>query len=156
MTPSRWKTAKKGFTLIELLIVVAIILILMATFTASTLGARQKARKVKAEAEVRELVNAIRLYDMALGDLPTTLRPGTTVEATHDVLKPLIDPAANPVNSVFFNIDVAGDSAFLDPWGNPYRIYVRRENPQATEDVYETAVFLPGARQWADAQNEIK
>jgi len=60
---------KKGFTLIELLIVIAIIAILAGIIFASTGGARQKARDSQRVANVKEIHDALLMYE---GDNPGT------------------------------------------------------------------------------------
>ncbi|MDD3734877.1 MAG: prepilin-type N-terminal cleavage/methylation domain-containing protein [Candidatus Pacebacteria bacterium] len=71
---------KKGFTLIELLIVIAIIAILAAIIFASTGGARAKARDAQRVANLKEIHDAILMYE---GDNPGQY-PNSLSELTTD------------------------------------------------------------------------
>ncbi len=63
----------KGFTLIELLVVIAIIGLLSSVVLASLNTARVKARDVRRQADVRQLVNVIQQYiDDNNANFPTT------------------------------------------------------------------------------------
>lgn len=63
----------KGFTLIELLVVIAIIAVLSAIVLASLNSSRQKARDTQRISDIRQLRNALALYDSNNGQFPPTL-----------------------------------------------------------------------------------
>ena len=56
------KKQKRGFTLIELLVVIAIISLLSSIVFASLNSARNKARVARAASDLRQIVNALALY----------------------------------------------------------------------------------------------
>ena len=152
--PAR-RSLRSGFTLIELLVVIVILGVLMATFASSTSSARENARIAKATVEARELGNAIRLYGMTMLDTATDdseggdplndlgLREGLN-EASPELTRTLTLPSAVNGNVVYYK---ASDNAIrknrlCDPWGNPYRIRMRKVTPtEQTEDDY--IIFVP-------------
>ena len=146
---------RAGFTLLELLVVIAIIGILVATFASSTASAHETARITKATAESRELGNAIRLYlmteldtsssddiegDDPMGDLGLT-------EGVNDISSALSRRLATTNNDAGHAYFAASQSSMpnnqiLDPWGNPYKIRMRRFNPQTQQDE-DYVIILP-------------
>lgn len=136
---------KNGFTLPELLTVITIIaLLMMASF--GTLGrARVLAKRTKAEAQLRELVNAWQQYYVTYSQWPSNIRPGSPIETNSSTLSPLINPndANNKFGVVFFNFD--GTGKFSDPWGNAYKLTFEASDTDSGRNTtaFETSVALP-------------
>ena len=65
-------TGKQGFTLIELLVVIAIIALLSSVVLASLSQARIKARDAKRFADMRQIYNALQIYQDRYGCIPRT------------------------------------------------------------------------------------
>lgn len=150
---------RAGFTLIELLVVIAILGVLVATFAASTSSARETARITKATAECRELGNAIRLFCMTQMDTAVTEDGGNPVtelglrdglqDATSAMTNLLTKPSDKNGHTVFFaaNDRAIRQNVLCDPWGNPYRVRIRRVAPASAETAerdYEIIVPLDG------------
>lgn len=72
----------KGFTLIELLVVIAIIGLLSAVVLASLSQARVKARDAKRMADIRNIYNALQIYQDRYGCIPLTAGGSTCGPAT--------------------------------------------------------------------------
>jgi type II secretion system protein G len=66
-------THTRGFTLIELLVVIAIIGLLASIILASLNSARQRGRDARRIADIREIQNALELYDEACRSYPNSL-----------------------------------------------------------------------------------
>jgi prepilin-type N-terminal cleavage/methylation domain-containing protein len=155
---ARW--ARAGFTMIELLVVMAILGTLVGTFAVSTASARENAKVVKATAEGRALENAIRLFCMTWMDTEESPDGGNILsnlglsdgiqDANSTLTNMLTKPSAGNGNTVYFE---ANDSSIrgnklCDPWGNPYKIRVKRVNPTTNkngeDEEYEIVVPIPG------------
>ncbi len=143
MIPAHIRTLhalRAGFTLMELLVVITIIGILVASFSYSTVSARENARIAKATAESRELGNAIRLY--AITNQDTTDGDGSDGgdpldglglseginEARGTIVKRLTNPSSNDAKTVYFaaNPPTLINDNLYDPWGARYRIRVKK------------------------------
>jgi general secretion pathway protein G len=94
---------QRGFTLIEIMVVVVIMGLLATLVTVNLLENADKARRVKARADIKAIENALELYKLDNGSYPTTQMG----------LKALTEPGE-------------GRGAYIkggmreDPWGNPY------------------------------------
>ncbi len=111
-----------AFTLIEMLVVMGMLSILMGVAFGGLGQARAQARVAKANAEVRELVNAILSYEAEQEELfiPSG---GKEALATEENLKPLLGKGNS--KQVYLNAPMTGTPpAFRDPWNNPYRFRV--------------------------------
>lgn len=139
------KISNAGFTLAELLTVVTIIALLMMASFGALSRARVLAKRTKAEAQLRELVNAWQQYYVTYGQWPSSIRPGQTVIANSSTLSPLINPndSNNKYGVVFFNFD--GTGAFNDPWGNAYQLGFEASAAGSDRNTtaFETTVALP-------------
>lgn len=135
-----------GFTLPELLTVVTIIaLLMMASFGALT-RARVLAKRTKAEAQLRELINAYEQYYATYGDWPSFIQTGHALKVNSNVLRPLTDPnyaAENPSGIVFLNINHTDE--FLDPWKRPYELMFEtgKSGGDRNKTAFEATVALP-------------
>ena len=138
-------TLRFGFTLIEMLVVTTMIGLLMTMSVMSASKARMLARKTKAEAELREMVNAWLQYQSFYGQWPSVAKGKIDTPVDEKMLGPIIDPAnnENPLGVVFFNADTENGKKFLDPWGHPYRVSFDREDYQIRRTAaLDTSVFL--------------
>ena len=100
----------RGFTLLELMIVVIIIAVLAAIITPKFFGSKQKAQKARALADIKILESSIQRFKLDMDRYPETLEELVTNPAEDDQKKwggPYVE-----------------NTAFLDPWQNPYRYEV--------------------------------
>ena len=104
--PSYSRRNRKGFTLIELMIVVVILGLLATTVMPKILDRPEKARRVKAKADIRTIQSMLAMFKADTGRFPTTAEGLQAL-----VTNPGID-----------NYDSGGylDQYPKDPWGNPY------------------------------------
>ncbi|MBQ9694698.1 MAG: prepilin-type N-terminal cleavage/methylation domain-containing protein [Kiritimatiellae bacterium] len=148
---------RAGFTMIELLLVMAILGTLVATFALSTASARENAKVVKATAESRALANSIRLFCLAMTDTAISDDGGNPLsvlglsdglrDADSTLTNMLTKPSASNGNTVYFEANDRSIRAnrLCDPWGNPYKIRVKRVNLSVKqEEDYEIIVPVPG------------
>ena len=134
------RDSQAGLTLIEMLVVVGMLGILMGVAVSGIGQARSQAKVAKANAEVRELINAWLSYEAAYDDWPIQVK-GNDIEATASNLKELL--GENPGKTVFLNAQMA-NGAFRDPWGNPYRFRILSEanqNNAAAESIGAAITF---------------
>ena len=125
---------QQGFTLIEMLVVITMIGMLMAMISGSLISARLRARKARAEVQVRELANAWGQYYLLRGrpaGIGTSFTP-----MTRETMGPLITPDAN--GFVYLNITLKGEEEsdpYLDPWKTPYHVKFNETPPNNTPTV---------------------
>jgi general secretion pathway protein G len=106
----RKRSGQDGFTLIEIMVVI-LILGLLATLVVQNLrGATDKAKRVKAQADISALKTGLDRYYLDSGSYPTT----------EQGLQSLV--AAPAGGNVPANYESGGyiQSIPKDPWGNPY------------------------------------
>ena len=118
----------RGFTLVELVVVVAMILILAAAMTTSVSGARARARVSRAQAETREITNAILAYANYTDDgslSSVTMNDSPSSESTLAFILGKGPDQRGAKVPVLYNASVTGGQ-ILDPWGKPYRVTVKQ------------------------------
>ena len=120
---------RRGFTLIELMVVIAMIAILMGAATTSVVGAQRRAKISRAQTEAQELTKAILAYANYTEDGTLSELSGLDdSEANENNLKCVLGKVTKRGSTVpvLYNASVAKDGRFLDPWGNPYRVTVKK------------------------------
>jgi general secretion pathway protein G len=99
---------EQGFTLIEVMVVIVILSILAAIIVPRIMDRPDKARMVKAQADIRALESALNLYRLDNHNYPTT---DEGLEAL--VQKPADAPSWKEGGYI--------DRMPKDPWGKPYQ-----------------------------------
>jgi general secretion pathway protein G len=101
---------EKGFTLIELMVVILIIGLLATIVVQNLRGATDRAKRVKAEADISALKTALDRYYLDNGSYPTT----------DQGLQALV--SAPTTGRTPANYEEGGyiERVPPDPWGNPY------------------------------------
>ena len=132
-----------AFTLIEMLVVMGMLSILMGVAFTGLGQARSQARVAKANAEVRELVNAILSYEAEQEELFVPSGGKETV-ATESNLKELL--GKGKTTQIFLNAPMTGTPpAYRDPWGKEYRFRVIEEEVEIDDKptVVSAAITFP-------------
>jgi len=134
---------KSGFTIIELITVIAMILVLMGSVTASVTGARRRAKVQQAITEAQQLTDAILAYEnFARPGRPSPLEDKKTgeswKEATESEMKFVLGNDKMPNGQegnvpVLFNGAVTGGS-IRDPWGRTYRYRIMSSAIEEEDD----------------------
>lgn len=99
-----------GFTLIEIMVVVFILGLLVTLVAPKIIGRTDQARQVKAQADIKAIEEAMKLFKLDNGFYPTTAE-GITA---------LVQP---PARARRFNPDGYLDKVPVDPWGNEYAYF---------------------------------
>jgi len=133
-----------AFTLIEMMVVLGMLGILMGVAFSGIGQAKNQARVAKANAEVRELVNAWLSYEAAYDDWPVSVT-GDDLEATSANLKELV--GGNDDKVVYLNAQLV-NGAFRDPWGTPYRFRVLSTANTGTSESFGGTVTFPNRNRY--------
>lgn len=132
--------ASNAFTLVEMLVVVGMLAILMGSAFSGIGQARNQARIARANAEVRELINAWLSYEAAYDDWPVSVS-GSSIEATRGNLQELL--GQNDEQVVYLNAQMVNE-AFRDPWGTPYKFRLVSDSKQNSEtEEFGASVTFP-------------
>jgi general secretion pathway protein G len=106
----RFGWSQDGFTLIELMVVILIIGLLATIVVQNLRGATDKAKRVKAEADISTLKTALDRYYLDNGSYPSTDQGlGALVKPPSSGKIPTDYPEGGYVEKIP-----------LDPWGDPY------------------------------------
>jgi len=136
----RINNRSNAFTMVELLVVLGMLSVLMGVTFTGVGKARTQARVVKANAELRELMNAWLAYEAAYDDWPAAIQ-GDELDATEGNLAELI--GENDTETVFLDAQIV-NGAYRDPWGTPYRFRIMRETTaNAANDGFGAAISFP-------------
>jgi general secretion pathway protein G len=106
----RQRKNQDGFTLIEIMVVILILGLLATIVVQSLRGATDKAKRVKAQADIAEIKTGLDRYYLDSGSYPTT----------DQGLQALVTPPES--GKIPANYESGGylQSIPKDPWGNPY------------------------------------
>jgi general secretion pathway protein G len=104
---------RRGFTLIEIMVVIAILGILAAIVVPRFVGRTDDARQTAARTQINSLKQALGLYKLDNGRLPTTEQGLRAL-----MEKPTTDPIPNNWKSGGY---WESNKVPTDPWGNPYQ-----------------------------------
>lgn len=121
-SPSLFRPDRRGFTLIELLVVIAVVGVLAALTLSISVGARERAARDRATAELAVMATALEQYRAAYGAYPDI--NGDPV-ALFDALSGRRGPDGAADNRRPF-VTLAGltlddeGGRLIDPWGQPY------------------------------------
>ncbi len=139
------RLSRRGFTLIEMLTVIVLIGILMAAVGLSVRKANELSKNTKAEAECRELVNALLEYRATLHAWPVKNPSSGPTDVSRELLGPLVDSSKNPRGLVFLNLTLA-EGTWNDPWGKPYKVHFPDSSNLRRPSAIEACVSFPFRR----------
>lgn len=150
---------KRAFTLIELLVVIAMIAILMGAAGTGVVQAQRRAKISRAEIETQELTKAILAYQNYSDDGGLSEMTGLNdTPATADNLKYVLGKVTKRGSTVpvLYNASTTKDGRFLDPWGNPYRVTVKKGERISPPGVpaMETGVFYPNWHRLSEEERQ--
>lgn len=131
-----------GFTLVELMVVIAIVAVLSAIATPLYTEYIEKARVVRAIAEIKGISQAITVYEFETGKYPQSLaevgpsawlKSQSAMASAQPTLTTILRAISlTVVCTVWVAPAEAGDNnaTLLDPWGSPYQ-YLNIQNSTA-------------------------
>ena len=150
----------KGFSFLHAIAVSAAVLISGALFFPSIVVCRPEPGFTRARNDVAQLVTAMKAYNTEYGRLPLADRHGAFIDETSQALLLRVlqglDHTANPRRVVFFEAQPARrpskwskrlryyhselhptSEAFLDPWGQPYRVLLDVDYDEKIQSPYQ-------------------
>ena len=119
---------KSGFTLIELLVVIGIIVLLAGIVMPNFMKYIDKAKKVRARADIHSLENALAMYQTDYGIYPKWALDGTSLN-TIDELQEILQHPGDNGRGPYLSKNIPPD-----PYGRSYRYqYPGALNPLVTK-----------------------
>jgi general secretion pathway protein G len=110
-TDRRRRPNEDGFTLVELMVVIVIIAILATVVAFNVLPSGDKARAVRAQADIKTIEGALDMYKLQNGAYPTTAQGlAALLTAPQGVSAATYQPGGY----------LKGHAVPADPWGHPY------------------------------------
>ena len=144
--PPADRRASSAFTLIEMVVVTGMLAILMGVAFSGIGQARKQARIAKANAELRELINAWLSYEAAYDDWPVEAGGSEPIDASESNLAELLGENQN--KTVYLNAPMV-NGAFRDPWGNPYRFrLVKTEGQNQSSEEFAASITFPNRHRY--------
>jgi general secretion pathway protein G len=133
--------AERGFTMLEILIVVTIIGALMAIVANRFLDRQVDAKISLAGTQMRQLEQALLLYQLDNSRFPTT----------EQGLEALVrEPTSSPTPRRYPPGAYVGANLIFDPWGQEFQYTVPGEHNAHAFDLYS---FGPDGQQGGESQN---
>jgi len=109
--PDQRKKRRNGFSLVELMVVLFIIALLATAVAINVLPSQDKAMRVKAEADIATMGQAMELYRL----------DNATYPGPNEGLNALVAPPANLAMPQNYRSGGYIKSLPTDPWGRPYQ-----------------------------------
>ncbi len=128
------RIGKQGFTLVELLVVIGMLMLLAGAVTTSVTGAQRRAKIQQATVEAQEMTKAILAFENYGKNYSLDKYVMEDAEATEQSLGFILGKenmqgqGQSGKVPVLFNAAVTGSGKILDPWGNPYRVTIKKDN----------------------------
>ena len=142
------KSIKSAFTLVELLVVLGIVAMIMAAFTASIASAQQRAKISRATSEVKLISQAILSYENY--DEGNNLPSMSNQDADQGSVGFLIGNGGYSKSGkipALLMAQLSSGGKMLDPWGVPYKISIKPGNANvkltSASGTMQTGYYLP-------------
>ena len=142
------KSIKSAFTLVELLVVLGIVAMIMAAFTASIASAQQRAKISRATSEVKLISQAILSYENY--DEGNNLPSMSNQDADQGYVGFLIGNGGSSKSGkipALLMAQLSSGGKMLDPWGVPYKISIKPGNANvkltSASGTMQTGYYLP-------------
>lgn len=146
---------KKGFTMVELMVVIGMLLLLVGAVSSSVSAAHRRARVQQATTVAQEMTKAILAFENFGSmkddefDSPLKAYACERKEATETDMAFILGQVKRTDGQkgnvpVLFNANIVA-GAIRDPWGNPFRVTIRRSDVTIKNNVkpLQTAVSFP-------------
>lgn len=125
-------TARSGFSLLEIMVAIAIIGIMMAIIIPNFMSYRKNANKSAATSNLQMFDNAILMYNMHTGQLPSRLQDLIKKPSDAKIANKWEGPYLGKIKEIP-----------EDPWGNKYQYKL---TPQGEQHKYELYSYGPDGK----------